>query len=530
MSALRRRKRRRGFRLDDYVVERLAPKRKQYTVWDLAVEGCGVRVSSSTKACVISVRIGQAKKFETIGRIAPDSPYEYLRELAMKRIGELKRERLPTAPRGSMGSGDSETLRQALEAYIAAHPELSDRTMESYRKDLERALPLQMDQPARLLIATEILRLNKERLEELSRRDPVNKPPKGFWSWQLILRTLRTVLCWRAAQKEQPSPWPDQRALKIKSAPARELPVELQSVEGRRRLIEGLKAIDSPLARGCQFICYTGLRRRAAASLSRDHLIANGVLEFKSKTRMVRVPLSRQAAALIDPQTDAGLLHVGDKRLKEPLVKIFGERLTSRGKRARVTPHDLRRYFKSVGTELGIDPTIMNLLVGHTVKGVDKHYIAKLRLTVLRAAAQRIADEIENPQDISGDEAQAVVAYASPPKPHNLDAYLFNRELPPINSLKPTRHAHYFTREDLYRSVWTAPVSEVAARLGISDVGLAKACRRAAIPLPPRGYWARVASGQQVIRAPLPTSPAEFPKLIRVRAPRQPIHTVSAAA
>jgi integrase len=298
-----------------------------------------------------------------------------------------------------------------------------------------------MDRPARLLIAPEILRLNKERLEELSRRDPVNRPPKGFWSWQLTLRTLRTVLCWRAAQKEQPSPWPDQRALKIKSAPARELPVELQSVEGRRRLIEGLKAIGSPLARGCQFICYTGLRRRAAASLSRDHLIANGVLEFKSKTRMVRVPLSRQAAALIDPHSDAGLLHVGDKRLKQPLVKIFGERKSPRGKRARVTPHDLRRYFKSVGTELGIDPTIMNLLVGHTVKGVDKHYIAKLRLSVLRAAAQRIADEIDNPQETSGDDAAAVVAYASPPNPQDIGDYLFHRELPTLGCWRRRRSA-----------------------------------------------------------------------------------------
>jgi hypothetical protein len=295
-------------------------------------------------------------------------------------------------------------------------------------------------------------------------------------------------------------------------------------------LIEGLKAIDSPLARGCQFICYTGLRRRAAASLSRDHLIANGVLEFKSKTRMVRVPLSRQAAALIDPQSDAGLLHVGDKRLKQPLIKIFGERNTPRGKRARVTPHDLRRYFKSVGTELGIDPTIMNLLVGHTIKGVDKHYIAKLRLSVLRAAAQRIADEIENPQEICGDEAQTVVAYASPPKSQDISAYLFNSELPTVDSLKSKRHAHYFTREDLYRSVWTAPVAEIALRLGISDVGLAKACRRAAIPLPPRGYWAKVAAGQHIAQAQLPGAPAGLPILIRITATESPAHLLSMAA
>lgn len=102
MQSGSRRKRRRGFRPNDYVVGRLPSMRKQYTVWDLAVEGCGVRISGSTRPCVISVRVGQRKKFETIGRVIPDSPYEYLRELAMKRIGELKRARLPRSARGAL--------------------------------------------------------------------------------------------------------------------------------------------------------------------------------------------------------------------------------------------------------------------------------------------------------------------------------------------------------------------------------------------------------------------------------------------
>ena len=29
---------------------------------------------------------------------------------------------------------------------------------------------------------------------------------------------------------------------------------------------------------------------------------------------------------------------------------------------------------------------------------------------------------------------------------------------------------HYFRRDDLYHPVWTSPVSEIAARLGVSDV------------------------------------------------------------
>jgi hypothetical protein len=45
-----------------------------------------------------------------------------------------------------------------------------------------------------------------------------------------------------------------------------------------------------------------------------------------------------------------------------------------------------------------------------------------------------------------------------------------------------SRHRHYFKRESLHELVWTAPVVEVAKRLGVSDVGLAKLCRRAEIP------------------------------------------------
>jgi hypothetical protein len=57
-----------------------------------------------------------------------------------------------------------------------------------------------------------------------------------------------------------------------------------------------------------------------------------------------------------------------------------------------------------------------------------------------------------------------------------------------------------YEREDLFRQVWAEPVMHVAKRMGISDVALAKICRRLGIPLPGRGYWARKAAG----RAPSP--------------------------
>jgi len=57
------------------------------------------------------------------------------------------------------------------------------------------------------------------------------------------------------------------------------------------------------------------------------------------------------------------------------------------------------------------------------------------------------------------------------------------------------------SREDLYALVWSEPMSRLARRFGLSDVGLAKACTRMMIPLPGRGYWAK----KEVGRAPRPT-------------------------
>lgn len=58
-------------------------------------------------------------------------------------------------------------------------------------------------------------------------------------------------------------------------------------------------------------------------------------------------------------------------------------------------------------------------------------------------------------------------------------------------------------RSDLYQKVWSTPITRLAVELGLSDVGLAKACRRHAVPVPPRGYWARLKAGQRPSKTPL---------------------------
>lgn len=62
----------------------------------------------------------------------------------------------------------------------------------------------------------------------------------------------------------------------------------------------------------------------------------------------------------------------------------------------------------------------------------------------------------------------------------------------------------FVSREELYSMVWSTPMQKLAKEFGISDVALAKACKKLGVPRPPRGFWARKAVGQRVKTAPLP--------------------------
>lgn len=65
------------------------------------------------------------------------------------------------------------------------------------------------------------------------------------------------------------------------------------------------------------------------------------------------------------------------------------------------------------------------------------------------------------------------------------------------------------TRQELYERVWSTPMSKLAPEFGVSDVALAKLCRRHAVPTPPRGYWMQLQAGRKPKRARLPARAGE---------------------
>jgi hypothetical protein len=62
--------------------------------------------------------------------------------------------------------------------------------------------------------------------------------------------------------------------------------------------------------------------------------------------------------------------------------------------------------------------------------------------------------------------------------------------------------ASRYDREKIYEEIWSEPIQRVAKRYDISDVGLAKVCKKLNIPRPGRGYWAIKAAGKPIPKRP----------------------------
>jgi hypothetical protein len=86
----------------------------------------------------------------------------------------------------------------------------------------------------------------------------------------------------------------------------------------------------------------------------------------------------------------------------------------------------------------------------------------------------------------------------------------------------PTIH----TREEMYELVWTVPMRTLARGFGISDVALRKRCVRAAVPVPPSGYWTQLRCGHNPARLPLPPRPLGMDPIVGTAAMRHAAATV----
>lgn len=65
------------------------------------------------------------------------------------------------------------------------------------------------------------------------------------------------------------------------------------------------------------------------------------------------------------------------------------------------------------------------------------------------------------------------------------------------------------TREEIYKLAWSTPLNKLGSEFGVTGQRLANVCRRFDIPVPPAGYWQKLAFGKVVERPELPTERAD---------------------
>jgi len=78
------------------------------------------------------------------------------------------------------------------------------------------------------------------------------------------------------------------------------------------------------------------------------------------------------------------------------------------------------------------------------------------------------------------------------------------------------------SREELYRLVWSKPVVQIAKDLGISDVGVAKICKKLNIPKPGLGYWAKKQYGKRTRQKPLSPLKSGVPEKYTIKGSMDP--------
>ena len=96
-----------------------------------------------------------------------------------------------------------------------------------------------------------------------------------------------------------------------------------------------------------------------------------------------------------------------------------------------------------------------------------------------------------------------------PVKPENAEEQSANDVIDENDNNQPTYRTvpgqwNTYNREKLYEEVWAKPVVQVAVQYGVSDVAIHKICKSLNVPVPPRGYWAKLRAGEKIKKPPLP--------------------------
>lgn len=475
----------------------------QCIYWDTELESFGVRVyPSGRRSYVCSYRINRRKRLAKLGRVDV-TPLEQARKKAKAYLGQAANNADPQTSLDALKM--SLTVAELCAAYIEGHAKPKKSSWRSDDSALRRHLiPAFGARLAPLLTSAEITTLH------------LNIGAKHPYAANDLLDIVRKMYNWARSPAKLISKDVENPAVGIQRFPERKRRRFVTTAE-MPRFIAALEAEDSEFARhGIWMLLLTGLRMRELLRAKWEHVdwdMGTLFIKLTKNGEPLLAPLSDvalQRLRCIPRISDNPYIVCGHKRANH--FKNLGPVLSRVKRRAGIENlrvHDLRRtvgsWLAQGGTSLHLIGDVLNQKDPSTTAGYAYFQTQHRRDALSGHAAQVLAlssTHVRPPPQSQAVRAESLV-----------QAEATTTALPAT----ATRQRHYFKRQELYELVWTVPVLEIARRLNVSDVAVAKLCRRAEIPLPARGYWARTEAGQLLPRPELTASPAGLPDLLWIR-------------
>jgi integrase len=466
----------------------------QCIYWDQHLPCFGVRVyPSGRRAFVCSYRALGRKRIATLGR-GDVLRLDAARKKAVAYLGQVAEGLDPQAPKDTLKAAG--TVKSLADAYIERHAKLKKNIWADDESYLARHLLPRFGTRLALAITT-------DDMATLHAEIGTKHPYAANRLLEIVRKMYNLGRKWGLVPIDKASPasgverFPETKRRRFVTPD--ELPQLSKAID---------QEADEYIRHAVWLLLLTGLRR--------GELLKAKWSDVDWKQRTLLIPKTKNGEALLAPLSHAAVARLKDvPKLQDNPYIICGRKagqhlvnLTDAWSRIRTAAglsdlriHDLRR---TVGSWLVRDGASLHL-VGSVLNHKDQkttagyaYFQTKERHKALDKHGRNVVDFASRLPAASADIRRPLCAPST--------------DIPPLRG-----PLHSFTREALYILIWSEPTRTVSRRLGISDVGLAKACKRAIIPTPDRGYWARLAAGQECEKTPLPPHKTDAANYIKFR-------------
>ena len=403
-------------RISKRLVDSAHASNAEYTIWDDALTGFGLRVRpSGAKSYVIVYRAGTGRKapvrkvtLGAVGKLTPD----VARELAEKALGSVAHGKDPAADRAQDREGL--TVRELIEAFLTDHATLKLKlTTESRYSHLLRnwVAPELGSTKADSLSRTAVAKLHAQRKRKAVSANRMLGAVSSMYSFAqrrgLVPEGLNPASRIEKYTEQRRERFLTTKELgrigdALREAETKGIPWEVDETqpnakhipkqEKNRRTKFGLV----PTA-ALRLLLFSGCRLREILDLKWDYVdLERGVLLLPdSKTGRRTVVLNAPALAVLAslPRIGPYVVPADDpKRPRHDLKRVWSA-VSRRAGLTGVRLHDLRHTYASFGAGGGLGLPIIGKLLGHSQAATTARY-AHLDNDPLRRASEAIAGQI----------------------------------------------------------------------------------------------------------------------------------------